>query len=460
MSKPPAMLTKPLVAGVLSSAQSWARVQGKWWGLAIRFHVLGLVALLVGTVAIVMNAETIGVTTSLHAAGPTAADDDEAQITPGNEKKPMEDGGVGSSGSRKAMVETGGTKATERAVGGGLNWLARHQNADGSWSFDSHSKHCKDATCTCGGENQSNAAATAFALLPFLAAGQTHTSKGPYQKTMADGMEYMGRTIQPDGNLQGGVPSMYAQGIATITLCETYGLTKDETLKAPAQMAVEYICRAQHPELGGWHYYLPGGQLTPGDLSVTGWQLQALKSAELAGLDVPPVVWEKAQKYLKSVSKGKSGGLSCYMPETGPSPTMTSVGMLGKQFLGTKRDDPALVEGTKYLMGNMLGVGARNSYYFYYATQAMHNQSGKEWDEWNRAMRKSLVDSQEKQGCAMGSWNPELPKKDAWCDEGGRLLNTSLSTLTLEVYYKFLSLYKLDQDGEGDAESETPNDDH
>ena len=40
------------------------------------------------------------------------------------------------------------------------------------------------------------------------------------------------------------------------------------------------------------------------------------------------------------------------------------------------------------------------------------------------------------------------------------MLNTTLSTLTLEVYYKFLSLYKLDQDGEGDAESETPNDDN
>ncbi len=365
-------------------------------------------------------------------------------------------GGRGT-GSRQAMVgSSGGTKGTERAVGGGLNWLARHQNPDGSWSFDGHSRHCKDSSCTCDGKNASSAGATAFALLPYLAAGQTHKSKGPYQKTIADGIEYMGRIAKPDGNLQAGVQSMYAQGVATIVLCEAYGMTKDQRLRLPAQKAIEYICRAQHPEIGGWHYYVPGGALTAGDLSVAGWQLMALKSAKMSGLDVPPDVLTKAQKFLKIVSKGTSGGLSCYMAESGPTPAMTAVGLLSKQFLGTKRTDPGMMEGMQYMMQNLPGKGERNSYYFYYATQVMHNLPGAEWDEWNRATRRYIIETQEKEGCAAGSWNPELPTKDTWADEGGRLLITSVNTLSLEVYYRFLPLYKLDKTGEKEEEMEKP----
>ena len=45
---------------------------------------------------------------------------------------------------------------------------------------------------------------------------------------------------------------MYAHGLATITLCEAYGLTKDERIGAAAQRAVIFIEHAQHPASGGW----------------------------------------------------------------------------------------------------------------------------------------------------------------------------------------------------------------
>ncbi|RLS53892.1 MAG: hypothetical protein DWH91_13340 [Planctomycetota bacterium] len=366
-------------------------------------------------------------------------------------------GGRGT-GSRQAMVgSSGGTKASERSVGGGLNWIARHQNPDGSWSFDGYNRHCKDASCSCQGEKKTNAGATAFALLPFLAAGQTHKSRGIYQKTVASGLDYFSKIGKPDGSLHGGQGDpMYVQGVATIVLCEAYGMTNDQRLRIPAQRAVDYICKAQHPQLGGWHYYTPGSTPTAGDLSVVGWQLMALKSAMMSGLEVPPAVLENSKKFLTSVSKGKSGGLGSYMVASAPTPTMTSVGLLSKQFLGVKRSDPAMAEGMAYMMGNLPGKTARNSYYFYYATQVMHNLPGPEWDEWNRATRRHLIETQEKEGCAAGSWNPELPTKDAHADAGGRLFVTSVNTLSLEVYYRFLPLYKLDKTGEA-MDSEKPN---
>ena len=42
----------------------------------------------------------------------------------------------------------------------------------------------------------------------------------------------------------------------------------------------------------------------------------------------------------------------------------------------------------------------------------MHNLSGPEWDKWNRAMRRVLIDTQCKEGCAAGSWDPDRPAAD------------------------------------------------
>ena len=40
--------------------------------------------------------------------------------------------------------------------------------------------------------------------------------------------------------------------------------------------------------------------------------------------------------------------------------------------------------------------------------------------------------------CANGSWAPE---SDAWGKRGGRVMTTSLSCLTLEIYYRYAPLY-------------------
>lgn len=336
-------------------------------------------------------------------------------------------------------------RATERAIAHGLNWLARHQDTNGSWSFHDHLRICKDTTCTCQGESKSTPAATAFALLPFLAAGQNHKKRGGYQKTVNDGIQFLVEKVPEDGGLGRGVPSsMYTQGIGTIVLCQAYAMTKDEALKLPAQRAVDFVCRAQHPELGGWHYYLPGSPVTIGDLSVTGWQLSALLSAKQAGLNVPPEAFPRAQKFVASCSKGKSQGLGTYMVQSGPSPSMTAVSLLCKQFQGAKASDPASVEAIQYLMQNQPGTTGRNSYYFYYATQALHRAQGQDWVEWQQVMTKYLIDSQEKAGCAEGSWNPDNPPRDPWKEQGGRLLLTSLSTLTLEIPYAMLPLYQVE----------------
>lgn len=353
-------------------------------------------------------------------------------------------------GSRKAMVGGfGGTKQSERAVAAALNWLARHQNADGSWSLTEYHNNCKDSSCTGRGNQVSNSAATAFALLPFLAAGQTHKTKGPYQKTIYRGLGWLMENQKETGDLSAGAgQTMYSHGLAAIAMCEAYGISGDRKVGESAQGGINFIEAGQDPQTGGWWYAWkqPGG-----DTSVFGWQLMALKSGQMAGLRVNRGTLEGGRTWLKAVSSGSQGGLFGYRPESGPAPTMTAVGLLCSQYLGAKREDPSMMEGVQYLMGQLPNNNARNCYYWYYATQVMHNITGADWDKWNRTMRRAFIDTQVKEGCAAGSWDPDKPTKDAWSDSGGRLMVTSIACLSLEVYYRYLPLYKLDKPGEKKA---------
>ena len=105
-------------------------------------------------------------------------------------------------------------------------------------------------------------------------------------------------------------------------------------------------------------------------------------------------------------------------------------------------------------MENMPDPKSRDIYYWYYATQVMHNMCDADWDTWNRKMRKLLVETQCKTGCATGSWDPIVPTQDNWGALGGRVMMTSLSALTLEVYYRYLPLYQLDKEEEKAAEAQ------
>ena len=208
-------------------------------------------------------------------------------------------------GHRKALLGSlGGTKPGERAVAAALNWLYRHQTSQGRWSLDFR-RQCRGTICSGPGGARSDAAATGLALLPFLGAGQTHKSKGPYQKCIAKGIAWLIKQQKPDGDLSGGAPlPMYSHGIAAITLCEAYGMTHDEHVGRAARRAVAYIQMAQNRSTGGWRY-LPGER---GDTSVFGWQMMALKSAQLAGLPVDSMTMENSKKWLKLGGQGRTSG--------------------------------------------------------------------------------------------------------------------------------------------------------
>ena len=359
----------------------------------------------------------------------------------------MKPGGFGgrSGSTRERMVkEGGGNTQSEAAVAAGLLWLARHQAADGHWSLDGFRRdgHCN---CTGPGQNQ-DIAATAFGLLPFLGAGQTHKpgteGTGKFRKNVERGLKYLLLKQNSDGDFGSGQWEMYAHGLAAIAVCEAYGLTSDPMLKGPAQRALNFIARSQSPQ-GGWSYNAP---CVGHDTSVGGWQLMALKSGQMAGLEVSPKTMAAAKRWLDDVADPDGSGYG-YQGRPGDQymPAMSAVGLLCREYTGWGPHSPALQKGVSRLL--QIPAGQFNSmYYYYYATQVLHHFGGKAWERWNPRMRDQLIRTQDKgldrgHPHQRGSWSPA---GDVHGDVGGRLMVTSMSILTLEVYYRYLPLYRRD----------------
>jgi hypothetical protein len=322
----------------------------------------------------------------------------------------------------------GGTPQSEEAVERGLRWLLAHQRIDGSWNFNHTTDACMHY-CTHPGTDASTTAATGLALLPFLGAGYTHR-EGEFQDVIGRGLDYLrsrGVLISYGNDLRDG--SMYGQGLATIALCEAYGMTHDETLKVPAQRGLDFIVYVQDLQGGGWRYN-PGA---PGDTTVTGWMLMALKSGQMARLNVPSPAIGLAERFLDSVQTA-DGSQYGYMSHR-PRPTTTAVGLLCRMYTGWRRDNPGLVRGVAHL--NAWGPADDNIYYNYYATQVMFHWAGPEWETWNRAIRERLIATQGRGGHESGSWY----FGGNYGDVGGRLYNTAMATMILEVYYRHLPLY-------------------
>ena len=330
----------------------------------------------------------------------------------------------------------GGSDATEAAVALALEWIVRQQQKkDGLWSMQGPYQD--------SGSQENRLAATAMALLALQGAGHTHQG-GEHQAVVARGWKKLLAGQQRNGSFDvGRLPAqheLYSHAQATIALCELFGMTRDAELTEPATRALAYCLAAQGPN-GGWRYE-PGKD---GDMSVTGWYMMALKSAEMAGMEVPTEAFERIGGFLDLVAT-QEGRRYGYRRETllrDASPVTAAVsaeGLLCRQYLGWGRDDPRIIAGLEMIMEEkpLNFAGDKDVYAWYYITQVAHHAQGRPWARWNTRLRAELPAQQLATGREKGSWDPKL---DRWGSIGGRLFVTCFSTWMLEVYYRHLPLY-------------------
>jgi hypothetical protein len=339
-------------------------------------------------------------------------------------------------------LRNGGDANTEQAVRGALEFLAKSQSPDGSWNAQAYGAGQRpvapsaEALYRADTGKFADTAMTGLALLAFLGAGHTHNDGGPYADCVHRGLSYLCQQQFPSGDLSGRnqigqqptvrYARMYSHGIAAIALAEAYGLTQDQDLLVPVKNAVDYSLKAMNPRTGGWRYDFASED--PGDTSQFGWQAMLLNSASVS--NAAPLGGHHRvllQRFLDSVTTGKSGGLAVYRnlnPQSRPASEQASVAMTAEAFamrtmLGLPMSAQATREAKQMLLNQLPGSSEPNFYYWYYATLALYQSQphSEAWTLWNEAMKRELLGTQVSQGDTAGSWDPRC----IWGGHGGRI---------------------------------------
>lgn len=345
----------------------------------------------------------------------------------------------------KRITENGGTPQCEEAVVKSLKWLQKQQNKDGSWGGTPQNYKC---------------AMTGLALLSYLAHCETPLSED-FGETVLKGISFL-----VDQGVKNPVISLvpqrnevsYDHAVATYALCEAYTFCKQMDIPSIANLekvvikAVDRIIDAQCPN-GGWAYSY-NNKINPDiDLSVTGWNVQALKAAEHGGIkptkgDIRSTL-RKASSYVRK--NVMPDGKFAYK-ENGnmPRSSLVGVGVLSLQMTGNGSDSAAR-KGLDWIKNNVKtlqwgqGSGTENVksnlYMHYYCVQAAMNRGGDVWKAYNRAFRDSTLGAQASDGSFMpnGFGGPGgVVQTSQNRHANDRIYRQCLATLMLEVYYRFL----------------------
>lgn len=327
---------------------------------------------------------------------------------------------------REVFSDTPVTRAVDR----GLEYLRERQERDGSWISPHYEK---------------NTGLVSLAIMAFLARGHL-PGRGPYGDALERGIAWVLESERA-GLLHRGSPhdydAMYSHGISTLLLGEVLGVVDDSDprfrdIARIHDRAVGIILRAQAVpkddrfNVGGWRYH-PSS--TDSDISVTGWQILALRAAEECGLEIPGESIALALAYIER--SALPGGGFRYTNFTSDSTLgRTGTGVLVLELVGEHHSREAL-EGGQWLLRHPIRWGSDFFYYgAYYGAQAMYQLGGPYWTAWKPISESVLLDLQERDG----SW--PLPPRTPQEADAGRVYTTALAILALSVEFRYLPIYQ------------------
>lgn len=374
-----------------------------------------------------------------------------------------------------------GDAATEAAVMKALRWLKATQAPDGSWGTKPEFGLKK---------GMDKAAGAGFAILTYLAHGETPASK-EFGPTVQKALDYLINSVyvvkdkngklakDPNGNtpyirMSGAGGSEYGFLIGTYALSEAYGMTKNPNAREAAEKTLGRIISGQ-TATGGWNYNM--ARVTkdgPDDISFGGWAMQAIKAGKMAGIHLPGMeeCIKKAVNCLKKRNYSEKAGF-VYRATTnhkGGTGGLAGVGCLAMQLLGYAKEkevanalnvmrdwQPSLDKVYSYAPGKPENA----QYYCYYAAQCKY-QAGmcKDatpanftlWKKWNAEMKalytKAVITVTDKSGQPVTVKDPagkdrpigRWENKDHYNYD---VMGTCLAALQLMVYYRYLPTTQL-----------------
>jgi len=326
--------------------------------------------------------------------------------------------------------------AVDAAVDRGLQYLVSKQRSDGSIV-----------------DQQYATTMTALAIMALASSGATPSSPGDFGNASRQALDFVLLEDRQDkdgyyGNRDGS--RMYGHGVVTLMLTEMRGMgadaTQDARIAARCQSAIDLILSAQQQQKstqyrGGWRY-TPNSN--DSDLSVSVWQLMALRSAKNDGLAVPATAIGEAIAYLRRSysarldSQGNPtqspAGFS-YLPNSNnPTFAMTASGLLALQVCG-EYESPLVQGATQWLLSHPPKWNERFFFYgTYYYAQGMHQRGGQISSDSQRIVANILLEHQQPDGSWAATSGEELG--------AGKVYATCLAILSLSVKYHYLPIYQ------------------
>jgi hypothetical protein len=316
----------------------------------------------------------------------------------------------------------------DKAVDRALEYLYKSQDKnDGAWRL--------------GG--QKSPAPTALAVMAFLSVGHV-PGEGKYGETVEKGIRWVIKQQSSRNGLIGGTHNheMYHHGICTLMLAEAAGMVEGDLardVRKALTAAVKLILQAQRTAAdeyrGGWRYTVAhhGGS----DMSLTGWQIMALRASKNVGCDVPPEAIDRAVEFIKRCQDPSTGGFA-YVPNGGATIPCTGTGILALELCGNNLHRcPEALRAGAFLLKNPPVWGDGFFYYMiYYCTQATFQLGDNYWNFYGPKVKQVLLANQQ----ANGSW-------DGGGSDGGYgpAYCTSMAVLALTVEYRFLPIYQREE---------------
>jgi len=289
----------------------------------------------------------------------------------------------------------------------GLNYLAKSQNAEGSWSDGSGDEPGVVGLC----------------IAAFLAHG-SDPNNGEYSQIIKRGVDYIiskQNKVKDNGYIG---TSMYNHAFATKALAESYGVVDNPKIADALKRAVDLILSAQKRNPTGAWRYNPDDK--DADTTVTGSQLVTLFAARNAGFPVPDEAIRKGLTYLNSCRA--SNGSYGYTSSVGGKPTLTAIGLLCSSLAketGTKEYQASL----EFLKKNLDFRDRSYPYYYeYYMSQALFHADETVWKDWNNRNIRYMGTIQSSDGSFPGNY--------------GQAFSTAGALLSLALNYRYLPIYE------------------
>lgn len=320
---------------------------------------------------------------------------------------------------------------TRLAVRRGLDYLARKQNKNGSWT----EKVGRKVHYSYRGESAEHVGVTALACMAFLSHGDV-PGRGRYADNIERGLDFVLSSVQPNGFVAANKSRMYSHAFATLFLAEIYGMTGREDVRKKLKSSVTLIIQAQN-DAGGWRYR-PGAE--DSDMSITVCQVMALRAARNAGIHVPKPTIDGAIEYVKA-SFVRSSGAFLYQHEVDrggrhrrsrTSFPLTAAGVTALYGAG-EYDGEYIQDGLRYMRSHRFNRGqARRSfdYYYgmYYGTQAAFQAGSEYWTEWYLSVWPDILALQRRDG--------------SWDDLVGSSYATAMACVILQIPYQYLPIFE------------------